>query len=173
MIRWRAQGRATGCPKGRRTARAVAEPMPDENYDAATRLQRVCGQPSRIDRRGRSNPGMCTEMPRVRAKGFLPQGLRAVRPLRHQSPVEDPVFRATCTLPTVFPSLRAHEPNPAELEIHPDLAGEMLKNNTLAIRTVPGTQETNLRTVQLTNRRMRTFIATPSARNVNNTEDPP
>jgi len=26
---------------------------------------------------------------------------------------------------------------------------------------------------QLTNRRMRTFIATPSARNVNNTEDPP
>jgi hypothetical protein len=27
--------------------------------------------------------------------------------------------------------------------------------------------------VQLTNRRMRTFIAAPSARNVNNTEDPP
>ena len=26
---------------------------------------------------------------------------------------------------------------------------------------------------QFTNRRMRTFIATPSARNVNNTEDPP
>jgi hypothetical protein len=26
---------------------------------------------------------------------------------------------------------------------------------------------------QLTNRRMRTFIATPSARNVNSTEDPP
>jgi hypothetical protein len=29
------------------------------------------------------------------------------------------------------------------------------------------------RTRQLTNRRMRTFIATPSARNVNKTEDPP
>ena len=28
-------------------------------------------------------------------------------------------------------------------------------------------------TAQLTNRRMRTFIAAPSARNVNNTEDPP
>ena len=36
-----------------------------------------------------------------------------------------------------------------------------------------GTQEVKLQIRQLTNRRMRTFIATPSARNVNNTEDPP
>jgi hypothetical protein len=36
---------------------------------------------------------------------------------------EPRALRATYTLPTVFPSLRAHEPNPAGLEIHPDLAG--------------------------------------------------
>ena len=33
------------------------------------------------------------------------------------------ILYAVCTLPTAFPSLRAHEPNPAGLEIHPDLAG--------------------------------------------------
>jgi hypothetical protein len=36
-----------------------------------------------------------------------------------------------------------------------------------------GTQEVKLRTRQFTNRRMRTFIAAPSARKVNNTEEPP
>ncbi len=65
-----------------------------------------------------------------------------------------------------------------------DLAGEIFKNIVLLLGRVfrPG-QELNLAIIaagpartgtrQLTNRRMRTFIATPSARNVNNTEDPP
>ena len=66
-------------------------------------------------------------------------------------------------------------PYPAGRSIHPDLAGYILeKTSSPADRTVPGgTQEVNLQVRQLTNRRMRTFIAAPSARNVNNTEDPP
>ena len=67
--------------------------------------------------------------------------------------------------------------------IHPDLAGEMPENNALAAQDCSnGKKEANListpgpkgvRTPQLTNRRMRTFIAAPSARNVNSTEEPP
>jgi hypothetical protein len=73
-------------------------------------------------------------------------------------------------------------PCPAGRAIHPDRAGEMLENTTLAVRTVPGRDKSKLDnqrpgfqagTPQLTNRRIRTFIAAPSARNVNNTEDPP
>jgi hypothetical protein len=65
-------------------------------------------------------------------------------------------------------------PYPAGRSIHPDLAGVMLKTLSPADRTIPGgTQEVNLQVRQFTNRRMRTFIAAPSARNVNNTEDPP
>jgi len=67
--------------------------------------------------------------------------------------------------------------------IHPDLAGEMLENSALALPGLLRGQEANLKRAagpkggtvrpQLTNRRMRTFIAAPSARNVNNTEEPP
>ena len=74
----------------------------------------------------------------------------------------------------VCPSLRAHESNPAELEIHPDLAGVMLqKYLSRDSDNSEGPRETILCSGQLTNRRMRTFIAAPSARKVNNTEDPP
>ena len=55
-----------------------------------------------------------------------------------------------------------------------DLAGEILEKTCSCGPDYSGeTQEVQLRVRQLTNRRMRTFIATPSARNVNNTEDPP
>ena len=58
--------------------------------------------------------------------------------------------------------------------VHLDLAGEMLKKPVSCGPDISGgTQEVNLRVRQLTNRRIRTFIAVPSARNVNNTEDPP
>jgi hypothetical protein len=48
-------------------------------------------------------------MPRDRGGISVPEYTRASREI--------------LALPTVFPSLRAHEPNPAGLEIHPDLAG--------------------------------------------------
>jgi hypothetical protein len=50
----------------------------------------------------------------------------------------------------------------------PDRSGRPKKLNLWNPRPVPWNQD-----AQLTKRRMRTFIATPSARNVNNTEDPP
>ncbi len=58
----------------------------------------------------------------------------------------------------------------------------MLETSSLADRITPGGHKKKLvklhrgdwpRNSQFTNLRMRTFIATPSARNVNNTEDPP
>jgi hypothetical protein len=71
--------------------------------------------------------------------------------------------------------------------IHRDHAGEMLENPTLVARNnleiAPDIYKSQtcwttsltcwIEMRQLTNRRMRTFIATPSARNVNSTEDPP
>jgi hypothetical protein len=65
-------------------------------------------------------------------------------------------------------------PYPAGRVVHPDLAGVILeKTFSCGPDLSGGTQEVKLQIRQLTNRRMRTFIATPSARNVNNTEDPP
>src|ERR1039457_4964394 len=65
-------------------------------------------------------------------------------------------------------------PYPAGRAVHPDLAGEIPKKTfSCGPEISGGTQEVKLQFRQLTNRRMRTFIATPSARNVNNTEDPP
>ena len=87
---------------------------PNKLYDTVARLQRVCGQPCRgprrqvfvagvepcrKSRRGRSTAGDCTAVPRFRGEECRPQSSRA--------------SRATYTLPTVFPSLRAHKPNPA------------------------------------------------------------
>jgi len=51
---------------------------------------------------------------------------------------------------------------------HPDSARKRKQLNLFS--SPPGSGE---RKRQFTNRRMRTFIATPRARNVNNTEDPP
>ena len=84
-------------------------------------------------------------------------------------------------------------PCPAGLEIHPDLAGYRVlptwKNALLTLKIFscgPDSsgerKRANLSNIvraqmsqdaQFTNRRIRTFIATPSARKVNNTEDPP
>jgi hypothetical protein len=44
-------------------------------------------------------------------------------------------------LPTVFPSLRAHLPNPAELEIHPDLAGYGVSPVAAGSKSHPGTMQ--------------------------------
>jgi hypothetical protein len=92
----------------------------NELYDTVIRLQRVCGQPCR-------NPA-----------GPFHRWRCMVDTARKSGLAENPnssgcsrAFRATCTPPTVFPSLRAHEPNPAGRAIHPDLAGEMLENNLL------------------------------------------
>ncbi len=86
----------------------------------------------------------------------------------------------------VFPSLRTHKPNPAGRDPSGPCRRSALKiplpvseDNHL---TVEATAEPNLwdftsikgiEMRQLTNLRMRTFIATPSDRNVNSTEDPP
>ena len=84
-------------------------------------------------------------------------------------------------------------PCPAGLEIHPDLAGyRALPTWKSALITLKisycnpdssgkrsrvnlsiSVRAQSAQDAQFTNRRMRTFIATPSARNVNNTEDPP
>jgi hypothetical protein len=168
VIRWCAGCRATASPEGRRAAALGLTMKPgslnDQNkpnklYDSVTRLQGVCGQPCRSPRRqafvaevvnrgrrrqaivagmknrslrrGRSTAGIYTSAPRNRARGKLPRLSGALR--------------ATCTLPTVFPSLRAHEPNPAGHEIHPDLAGEMLeKYASCGPDCSGGTQEVNL-----------------------------
>jgi hypothetical protein len=72
----------------------------DEADLVVIRLQRFCGHPCRRDaRRGRSNRSVST-----------------------------PATKWCRWSGAVFPSLRAHEPNPAGLEIHPDLAG--LGNST-------------------------------------------
>jgi hypothetical protein len=91
----------------------------------------VAGINNRSLRRGRSTAGLYTLAPRDRAGENLPRLSGA--------------FCATCTLPTVFPYLRAHEPNPAGHEIHPDLAGEMLeKHGSCGPDCSGGTQEVNL-----------------------------
>ena len=84
-------------------------------------------------------------------------------------------------------------PCPAGLEIHPDLASyrtpPIRKGAFITLRISSCTPDNSgkcsrinlsisvraqlAQDPQFTNRRMRTFIATPSDRNVNNTEDPP
>jgi hypothetical protein len=84
--------------------------------------------------------------------------------------------------PKVFPSLGAHEPNPAgrssirtrrPITLH--FLPYRLRNLTRSVRVklVSCAASKLDGDAQFTNRRMRTFIATPSARNANNTEDPP
>jgi hypothetical protein len=132
-------------------------------------------------------------------------------------------FSAGCaiwSLPTVFPSLRAHEPNPAERAVHRDPAGFrilrdlctgvsclsrrrngerrdkatnepqhplrcrkylkycLLRSGPFRLAARGGALQSCLRAklagaIQFTNRRILTFITTPSAKNVNSTEDPP
>ncbi len=61
----------------------------------------------RYCRRGRSTVGGCATCSHDRSEAFQPQCSPAQR---QPSAAGDHAFRATCTLPTVFPSLRAHEP---------------------------------------------------------------
>ena len=84
---------------------------------------------------------------------------RSVQRVRRQR------FTRLCVLMNPYPAGRA---------VHPDLAGEIPeKTFSCGPECSGGTQEVKLQIRQLTNRRMRTFIAAPSARNVNKTEDPP
>jgi hypothetical protein len=86
-----------------------------------------------------------------------------------------------------FPSLRTHKPNPAERDPSGPCRQSAFQNTSLAacnnrlivfsaMREPNLWDDTSIEEIemrQLTNLRMRTFIATPSARNVNSTEDPP
>ena len=186
MSRWCAGCRARASPEGRR---AVTKLLPNKLYYTVTRLRRVCGQTcrgpgrqiiaagavsrsphrqvsvagvvNRNSRRGRSTAGVCTATPRNGARDCLPGCSRA--------------SRATFTPPTVFPSPRAHEPLSCRARdpFGPGRQKIFKKSCSCGPDCSGGTQMVNCKSVQLTNRRMRTFIATPSARNVNNTEDPP
>jgi hypothetical protein len=83
-----------------------------------------------------------------------------------------------------LPSLRAHKPI-LPGAIHRDQAGLILQNLAFAARNNPKlfpsrtlrnlflATPKSMKSRQFTNLRMRTFIATPSARKVNSTEDPP
>ncbi len=86
-------------PKKRPTAADILTKKPRELCDAVIRLQRVRGPSRRQDRRGRSAASLRTE---VRRKGIEVFALRRLRPIHAAS---NPL--------TVFPSLRAHKPNPA------------------------------------------------------------
>jgi hypothetical protein len=110
VCRWYADFPARAGPEGRR---AMTKVLQNKLYDTVTQLQRVCGQPSRDTRRGRSTAGIDTARPRFETSEKL---------LREFS-----LSRAICAPPTVFPSLRAHKPDPAWLTVHPNLAGEMLE----------------------------------------------
>ena len=106
MRYWRRSYHAPASPEGRRTAANI---LANNCNKTVIQIQRDCGQPCPKRGRGRSTIGEGTNLRHDRSGERLLQCCRALR--------------ATCTLPTVFPSLRAHEPNPAGLEIHPDLAG--------------------------------------------------
>src|SRR5205814_7535692 len=75
----------------------------------------------------------------------------------------------------VYPFLRAHEPNLPGPGIprEPWPAIFLIKYSLPPPRQRPEWKGTKPVVRQFTNRRMRTFIATPSARKVNKTEDPP
>ena len=99
-------------------------------------------------------------------------------------------FRFKKALLTDNPSLRAHSSNPAGGRLQSKPAGEVIVSCQIpAFRAEPRPEAKNLDASglcrlcratqplnsenQFTKRRIRTFITTPSARNVNNTEDPP
>jgi hypothetical protein len=144
-------------------------------------LQRVCGQRGRITQPGRFAAGACMAEPRPWSGTHWP--CRSI------------ALRAFCMLPTAFPSLQAHELNPAGPAVrsrpgrrkyfksnlaapqHSDVARsepvELRLELSARTRGVSSENSRLRKTPQFTNRRMRTFIATPSARKVNTTEDPP
>jgi hypothetical protein len=159
-------------------------------------LQRFCGRFCRSERPGRYRTGVCTAESRDRGRADKPIRSLAIRAIGRMPVVPGATATSLRRLGgTAFPSLRAHVLNPAGPAVHRDLAGATIQNTILvnqlskrittvrAVRSCPiltsGTllaiseHLEHLRKSQFTNRRMRTFIATPSARKVNNTEDPP
>jgi len=154
-------------------------------------FERVCGRPFRKFRRGRLVFGVCSQASRERKELVDCQFARATRAAQEpetkaRDHAADLRFDDRHGAQAPFPSLRTHNPFlPGAID--QDHAGEILEISSLAVQSGPkslGTsQELNLawddtspmrmEARQLTNLRMRTFIATPSARNVNSTEDPP
>jgi hypothetical protein len=133
VSRWCAGCLARACPEGRR---AVAKVLQNKLYDTETHLQRVCGQPLRGPRRRIIVAGV--EPGRGTRRGRSTADIRTAAPRDGAGESLLHAFGATCTPPTVFPSLRAHEPNPAWPAIHPDLAGDMFETKSLEDRTFPG-----------------------------------
>ena len=101
-------------------------------------------------------------------------------------PVESSCLRFSrlCTLMNPCPAGLEIHLDLARYSIHPTWKNAMITFLNLILRPgqFRGHRRTNYqnsvrvhmaRDAQFTNLRMRTFIATPSARNVNNTEDPP
>jgi len=173
-----------GSPRGRN---AAAKILQYKLYGTEIRLQRDCGRPCpgprrqlcvvgavcrspmqskptawgeyRRSRRGRSTAGVCTSLQRDGACFSGPQNVRA--------------FRASCTLRAVFPSLRAHEPLSCRARSIGTKPAKYFNQTGSCGPLFGECKRTKCQTVQFTNRRMRTFIAAPSARKVNSTEDPP
>jgi hypothetical protein len=118
---------------------------PNELYGAVIQLQRFCGQPLRSQhicwgRRGRSNRGDRTGKPRQEGEPEAAQSSCVPRRIK---------------LPTVFPSLHAHEPLSCRAR-DPSGPGPLLRSTKSeerrdyflkshpAVRTVPETQEGKL-----------------------------
>ncbi len=167
-------------PEGwRRTSPFSLENQPNNLSNSYIRLQKFCGQPcphrpkGQLGR-GRSTAGARTIVPRVPSGEEFAPNSRALCATQ-ASPAEPATPATYCGRwgTPVCPFLRAHEPNPAGLGLPlGTLAGEMLEN-CIPRRGNPAPQTKPFDATQFTNRRMRTFIATPSARKVNSTEDPP
>jgi hypothetical protein len=96
------------------------------------------------------------------------------RPLRLDAPQPATSLACAARLPGPHCTLKVAESCPAPL-----LAGTALVTGGRRIQSLSlprhaaGANSAQARSDQFTKRRMRTFITMPSARNVNNTEDPP
>src|SRR5581483_1385121 len=96
------------------------------------------------------------------------------RPLRLDAPQPATSLSCAARLPGPHCTLKVAESCPAPL-----LAGTALVTGGRRIQSLSlprhaaGANSAQARSDQFTKRRMRTFITMPSARNVNNTEDPP
>jgi hypothetical protein len=184
----------SGVIRGRRTKANVLRNRSSGLLVAAGQLQRACGRPFRNCRRGRSVLGVSSKVLRRRT------GEGNFRSARATHAAKEPGTEARCHATEChrqgrahFPSLRAHNPIlpgaihrilPAKYLKLLSCSSERSKTSPCATRVqscwdnartpmVKTRDCSGFRARQLTNRRMRTFIATPSARNVNNTEDPP
>lgn len=123
----RAQNRAPGESRTHRPGGTCAAGctcgciVPASKLRARFHLQRVCGQPCQINWRGRSTIGFCTRRARKGSGTMCGNATRsgALNPAGDQLSGGVSALHAASTLPTVFPSLRAHELNPAGHAVHP------------------------------------------------------